>query len=79
MSTLNRSKSNLPGAVLRAQAVLEFMIRSDPKDGISPDVISFASVMNALVSTMSHIEDQYLQDFYAYLLAKKKVSLQLLF
>ena len=40
------SKSTLPGSALRAQKVLEFMIRSEEKE-IEPDVISFTSVLDA--------------------------------
>jgi len=44
------SRSNLPGALNRAQAVLEFMIKSNKPD-IAPDVISFTSVLNALAKS----------------------------
>ena len=44
------SRSSLPGAVNRAQAVLEFMIKAN-KPEIAPDVISFTSVLNALAKS----------------------------
>lgn len=46
------SKSQLPGAANRAEAVLEFMIRSSKKNPeIAPDVYSFTSVLNALAKS----------------------------
>jgi Pentatricopeptide repeat domain len=44
------SRSATEGAVKRAQAVLEFMIKSS-RDSIAPDVVSFTSVLNALAKS----------------------------